>query len=304
MSRQQVLLIDDTDTIHKLVRARLADEPVDVHSAWTADEGLGLALSLAPDVILLDLDIPGDCDGFETCRRLKANHATAGIPIVLLTGVRDPEARMHGLDLGALDYVAKPFDAVELRARVRAALRMKNLTDLLATRAMIDGLTGLWNDAGLQRRLDAELSLSARSGRPLAFVVVDLDGFGKVNQAHGHRFGDEVLKAVARTITNDCRAEDVICRHGADAIAMLRPNSTAEQAFGAAERLRDAVMRIPFTSRTGPVTITCSIGVADNQEDRGALLLDLADRAVQRARKAGGNRTVNGCTLAPTTAAR
>jgi diguanylate cyclase (GGDEF)-like protein len=177
---------------------------------------------------------------------------------------------------------------------------VKHLMDLLATRAMIDGLTGLWNDGGLQRRLDAELSLSARSGRPLAFIVVDLDDFRRLNEEHGHRFGDEVLKAVARTILNDCRAEDVVCRHGADALAMLLPNSTAEQAMGPAERLREAVARIPFAARGVPVTVTCSIGIADNLEDRGAIMLDLADRAVQRAGRAGGNRSVNGCVISPT----
>lgn len=295
MTRQQILLVDDTEAIHQLVRARLADEPLDVHSALTAEQGLALAVSRAPDVILLDVDIPGGCDGFEVCRRLKADPKTAGIPVVLLTGVRDPEQRLHGLDLGALDYVIKPFDAVELRARVRAALRVKHLMDLLATRAMIDGLTGLWNAAGLQRRLDAELSLSTRSGRPLAFLVVDLDDFRQLNGAHGHRFGDEVLRAVARTIQSDCRAEDVVCRHGADALAMLLPNSTAEQAMGPAERLREAVARIPFTARGVAVSVTASIGVADNVDGRGALMLDIADRAVQQARKAGGNCSVNGC---------
>ena len=126
-------------------------------------------------------------------------------------------------------------------------------------------------------------------------MVIDIDDFRQLNGAHGHRFGDEVLKAVARTIQSDCRAEDVVCRHGADALAMLLPNSTAEQAMGPAERLRDAIARIPFTARGVAVSVTASIGVADNVDGRGALMLDIADRAVQQARKAGGNCSVNGC---------
>jgi diguanylate cyclase (GGDEF)-like protein len=293
MNRQKVLVIDDSDLIHKLVRARLADEPVEVHCAAGAADGLAMAASLSPDLILLDVEMPG-CDGFEACRRLKSDPATAAAPVVFLTGAATPEHKVQGLELGAVDYVTKPFDPAELRARVRAALRTKYLMDLLAKRAMIDGLTGLWNRACFEQRLATELSLAARTRRPLACALVDLDHFKSINDTHGHPFGDEVLRAVAQTLADASRAEDVVCRYGGEEFVLLLPNTTADHAHEFAQRLCAAVARTPFTARRGPVTVTCSIGVADNQNDRPAgEMVDLADKALYAAKQSGRNRAVN-----------
>src|SRR4051812_31479515 len=244
-----------------------------------------MACSLAPDLILLDVDMP-DCDGFEACRRLKADAATAGIPVIFLTGVCDPEQKVQGFELGAVDYVTKPFEPSELRARVRAALRTKYLMDLLAKRAMIDGLTGLWNRACFEQRLATELSLAGRTDRPVACALIDLDHFKQVNDNHGHPFGDEVLRTIAQVVVDACRHEDVVCRYGGEELVLLMPNTTAEQALELAERVRAAVAATPFTTARGPAKVTCSIGVADGLDGRGAAMVDLADKALYRAKQA------------------
>jgi DNA-binding response OmpR family regulator len=121
---QRVLIVDDTKNIHALVKARLAGEPVELQSAFSGAEGLAQAGTLLPDLILLDVDMP-DMDGFETCRRLKAQPATMNIPVVFLTGAGSTDEKIRGLELGAVDYVTKPFEPAELRAIVRAPLRTK-----------------------------------------------------------------------------------------------------------------------------------------------------------------------------------
>jgi diguanylate cyclase (GGDEF)-like protein len=300
--RQKVLVIDDSDLIHNLVRARLADQPVVVHSAATAADGLAMAASLAPDLILLDVDMPG-CDGFEACRRLKSDAATTAIPVIFLTGAGDPEQKVRGLELGAVDYVTKPFDPSELRARVRAALRTKYLMDLLAQRAMIDGLTGLWNRACFEQRLQTELALAARTARPLACALIDLDHFKLVNDTYGHPFGDEVLRTVAQVVVDACRTEDVVCRYGGEELVLLLPNTTAAHALELADRVRLAVSQTPFRTLQGSLKVTCSIGVADSLDGRAAAMVELADRALYRAKQSGRDQAVDACHPAFTAAA-
>nr|MBA3404273.1 response regulator [Gemmatimonadaceae bacterium] len=133
---QQVLLIDDSKQIHALVTSLLGDEPVTIHSAFDAQFGIVQAASLRPDLILLDVEMPG-VDGYETCRRLKADAVTASLPIVFLTARATTEEMVQGLNLGANDYVAKPFKLSELLSRVRAALRTSHLIRLLEDKALI-----------------------------------------------------------------------------------------------------------------------------------------------------------------------
>jgi two-component system cell cycle response regulator len=308
MRRQKVLVIDDSVLIHALVRARLEDEPVEMHFADGAVAGLAMAASIQPDLVLLDVDMP-EVDGFEACRRLKADPGTSGIPVVFLSGASTAQQKVQGLDLGAVDYVTKPFDPAELRARVRAALRTKYLMELLAKRAMIDGLTGLWNRACFEQRLASEMSLARRSQRPLSCAMLDLDHFKKINDTHGHPFGDEVLRGVAQLIQETCRAEDVPCRYGGEEFVLLLPNTPLAGAMALAERIRAAVSEYPFVARRARVPVTCSIGIADNflgAPDEAAgnnSLIDLADQALYRAKHEGRNRAVGALDLSEPTAA-
>ena len=136
MARQTVIVIDDSPAIQALVKARLRDEPIEIAFADTGAAGLALAARLKPDLILLDVDIP-EPDGFEVCRRLKTETATRDVPVIFLTGAASAEQKLRGLELGAVDYIVKPFDPADLRARVRAALRTKGLMDLLSEKAAV-----------------------------------------------------------------------------------------------------------------------------------------------------------------------
>jgi diguanylate cyclase (GGDEF)-like protein len=284
---QKLLIIDDGKPVHDLIRARLAGEPIELFSALDSATGLEMAKQLEPDLVLLDVGMPG-IDGFEVCRRLKGDPATMSIPVVFLTGATSTQDKIRGLDLGAVDYVTKPFDSAELKARVRASLRTKYLLDLLANKAQVDGLTGLWNRAYFEQSVIRQLSLCRRYGQPLACVLVDVDRLEPLNQRFGHPFGDEVIRAVGDVLQTSCRTEDLVCRYGGEEFAILTPNTPGERAMLLAERLRQSVALRVLTCRGQRLTVTCSFGVADAESDQSIVLE--ATEALARAKAGGRNR--------------
>ena len=288
---QKLLIIDDCESVHALLKVRLRGEPVEIASASNAADGIAAAKAGRPDLILLDVDMPA-MDGFEACRRLKADPDTMQAPVIFLTGSATTEQKIRGLEMGAIDYIAKPFEPAELRARVRAALRTKYLIDLLAQRAQIDGLTGTWNRAYLDARLTSETSLSRRTGRPLSCVMLDIDRFKQLNDAHGHPFGDEVIRSVAQVVQATVRNEDVVCRYGGEEFAVLLPNTTPEAALALAERLRTAVAQLALRHDGRDVPVTCSVGVSNAQANPPPSIIELADRALYQAKRDGRNRVV------------
>jgi diguanylate cyclase (GGDEF)-like protein len=287
----KILLIDDCRSIHGLVRLRLRDEPVELQCAFDGESGLKLAQSIKPDLILLDVEMP-EQDGFEVCRRLKADAATMSIPIIFLTGAGSTDQKIRGLELGAVDYVTKPFDPAELRARVRATLRTKYLMDLLSRKAMIDGLTGLWNRAYFDARLISDLSAAKRTGATLSCIMIDVDRFKQINDNHGHPFGDDVLRNIAQLLSDGCREEDTLCRYGGEEFAVLCPATSAEMAALLAERLRQAVQDMQIHRQGLVIPVTCSFGIADIHAAPPATVVEMADRALYEAKHTGRNRIV------------
>jgi two-component system, cell cycle response regulator len=292
---QHILLIDDSKSIHPLVVSLLANEPVTIHSAFDAQYGLVLAASLRPDLILLDVEMPG-VDGFEACRRLKADPATASLPIIFLTARAATEEMVSGLDLGANDYVTKPFKLAELLSRVRAALRTSHLVRLLEEKAMIDPLTGLGNRAMFGERFAAEVAIRIRSGSPLSCIALDVDHFKCINDRYGHPFGDHVLSKIGEVLTEICRVEDVACRHGGEEFVVLLPRTSADHAALLAERMRVIIAKIPFFQNGESITVTCSFGVAEAAGTFDRLMLERADQALYKSKEQGRDRV----SIAPT----
>jgi two-component system, cell cycle response regulator len=291
--RPRVLAIDDSDLVHRLLRARLRHERIDLHSVHTADEGIAAAKKLQPEVILLDIDLE-DLDGFEVLARLKADPITRDIAVIFVSASNETMDRVRGLDLGAVDFVGKPFDVGELKARVRSALRMQRLVKMLAQRAQLDGLTGLWNRAYLDDRLEAETASAIRYGNSLSLVLCDLDRFKSLNDSYGHPFGDEVLERTAG-ILGSGRSPDVACRYGGEEFALIAPGTDLMETMEVAERHRVRISEIQWTDRPG-VRISASFGVADLSCISGAptpeKLIAAADQALYRAKKAGRNQVV------------
>ena len=287
-----ILVIDDSPDIHALLQVRLRDEGCELLQTLEPETALELALANAPDLVLLDVDMPG-ISGFEVCRRFKSNPLTAHIPIIFLSGMLDQAAKVQGLDLGAVDYVTKPFDPVELRARVRSALRIKLLQDQLIALARIDDLTRMWNRSYLDSRLDQELAAAQRSGRPVSLIMLDADHFKRINDEHGHAAGDTVLRAIGLRVNASLRRADAGCRYGGEEFALLLPSVDAPTAFATAERIRLAIKEGPIEVGSVWLSVTASLGVVGTDdfdslhEVTAAELLKRADAALYEAKRRG-----------------
>jgi len=286
----KVLLIDDSPDALAVAKARLSADNLDVVCASDGGAGLEAARREKPDLILLDVDMP-DMSGFDVCRTLKSDGELSMIPVIFLTGSTDTADKVKGLDLGAVDYVTKPFDAFELRARVRAALRTKHLQDLLTEHARIDPLTELWNRRALMDRLDQEWSRINRYDCSIACVMVDLDHFKRINDAHGHRIGDEMLRLVAKVLADQCRQSDLAARYGGEEFILLAPNEGAAGAVRLAERCRQEIEEIRMEVGGREVTVTASFGVADSASASSPEeMIGSADAALYQAKRDGRNR--------------
>ncbi len=289
-----VLLIDDSADVHRLLAARLRHEPIELHSASTGSEGLERALALSPSAILLDLDMP-TMDGFAVLRALKDNPATAQTPVLVLSGMAESGEKVSAFELGAVDYVTKPFDFMELRARLRSALRVQQLIKLLAERAELDGLTGLGNRAQFNRRWREEVAEALRFGRPLSLAIMDLDHFKRINDTYGHPAGDDVISTFGRLIQSCVRTIDLVCRYGGEEFVLVMPGTGPAEAGVVADRIRQSLGATVWP-RHPEHRVTCSLGICGTSTGRATLTpeawLEIADKALYQAKHTGRNRAV------------
>lgn len=291
--KPQVLVIDDSMDVHRLLKARLRTEDLEFREATDGSGGLRLAEEHLPTVILLDLDMPG-MDGFEVLRVLKENPRTLQIPVIVLSGLQSSQDKVTAFDLGAVDYVTKPFDLTELRVRVRATIKMQRLIRMLAQKAQIDGLTGLWNRVFFNTRLSEEIGRLSRRAGNLSLAVLDIDHFKSVNDTYGHPAGDAVIQGLAKLLVKECRHTDSVCRYGGEEFGIIMPDTAMTDAKNVAERIRVAFEQLNWPRHPERKT-TVSIGVA-SVGGLGAIsqeaLLETADRNLYTAKHGGRNRVV------------
>lgn len=284
----RVLIIDDSPEVHRLLKARLRHEELELISAHSGAEGLRFAATRTPALVLLDLDM-ADMDGFEVLRRLKNETATLDIPVIVLSGLHGAQDKVSAFDLGAVDYITKPFNLTELRVRVRSALRLHRLVQMLAQRAHIDGLTGLWNRSHFDARWSDEVAECVRHGRPLSLAMLDVDHFKLINDAYGHPAGDAVLQGLARIFERECRCEDIACRYGGEEFAIVMSQTSPDDAARLCDRIRIAV-RETVWPRHPDRNVTLSIGIAGSSclvKMDPARWLEIADRTLYSAKQAG-----------------
>lgn len=284
---KQILVVDDAPAIHTLVKALLADEPVDVHSATSPSYGLTLVGSLRPDLLLLDVDMP-EMDGYEFCRRMKADPSLWSVPVIYLSAQGESDQKVRGLELGAVDYVSKPFSNGELRARVRSALRTQALIANLESRELTDQLTGLGNRRMFQERMLAAISERNRTLKPIACAYIDLDGFTEINKLYGQPLGDWLLQKVGQVIRETYRPEDVTCRIRTDDFAVLMPDTSVDVAVSMAQAFKAQLHRSGLEYRGARIPITCGIGIAgsSHQQDH-----DVFGRAVSALERGGAKKS-------------
>jgi diguanylate cyclase (GGDEF)-like protein len=289
-----VLVIDDSADVHRLLRARLSQEELSFVSAYSGAEGLIAAERMQPSLITLDLNMDG-MDGFEVLRQLKAKPITQQIPVIILSTQASREDKVKAFDLGAVDYVAKPFEFTELRVRVRSAIRVHQLVQMLAQKAKVDGLTGLWNRAFFDGRWAEEFARASRYGQPLSVMLIDCDRFKSINDDFGHPAGDSLLQGLARIIQRECRQTDLACRYGGEEFIVIMPGTDADEATVLAERIRVGVESATWP-RHPQRRVTLSAGVVGCSGAPAVSAdgwIEAVDQNLYRAKKEGRNRVIS-----------
>lgn len=305
MGKATILLVEDNKGQADIIREYLSRNGYDVVSVEDGVSAFKAARIGPIDLILLDRVLP-DMDGSEVCRWLKLDQKTRDIPVIMLTVRSAMTDKVTGLEAGADDYLPKPFDEAELNARIYARLRSKlqqdelkkkntQLEDMLTrveSLAILDPLTGLFNRRRFETILTNEFKRAARYQSALSCMLIDIDHFKTVNDTYGHQAGDIVLKEVAQLLQTTLREVDTPARWGGEEFIVLSPNTTRENAFKAAERIRVAVGGHRFTV-IGSHHVTVSIGVAgmpDPALDSLDKLVHAADVAMYEAKKKGRDR--------------
>jgi diguanylate cyclase (GGDEF)-like protein len=292
--KPRVLIVDDERFNLNTLNGLLRDD-YRIMVATHGEQGLKAALSGRPDLILLDITMP-DLDGYEVCRRLKGDPLTQGIPVIFITALSDAADETRGLELGAADYITKPFHPAVVRARVRTQMRLKQQSDLLESYAFRDGLTSLANRRAFDERSAQEWSRSQRTGRPLSVILLDVDHFKLFNDHAGHAAGDDCLKGVARCLEAPMRrATDLVARYGGEEFVVLLPDADHANALAVGEALRAGVAGSSMAHPASPVAphVTISVGVATSVAKQGstfAHLLQQADQALYGCKRGGRNR--------------
>lgn len=293
MAGTTILLIDDDEAIHQEVDTILEDVVERILHTQRPDDGIRMAIQHRPDVILLDINMPA-MDGLKVCRHFKETEELRDVPVLFLTIDRSVQQIAKALDVGGSDYIMKPCNEVELRARVRVALRTKRMIDLLKVQARIDALTGLKNRAALDDALNAAIAAYDRLGQPMSLLMMDLDHFKKVNDTHGHGVGDRMLQRVGAVVSSRHRPYDVACRFGGDEFAIVYASAELPDAERAARRLLTTLSGITVVVGEDRVTPTASGGLVSIMElpsgANASTLLKAADAALYRAKSAGRNR--------------
>jgi diguanylate cyclase (GGDEF)-like protein len=291
----KILVVDDEDKTAQVMRDWYKGQPVQILEAKDGDEGVRGAISEKPDIILMDLMMPRT-NGFEASRRLKADPATAGIPVILLSARREPQTKREGFDAGIDQYVEKPFDLDEMDARIRSMIEKSRAYLRLEEEATVDEKTGLANYRVFFKKLREEWERSERYKLPLSVVMLDLDDFKKVNDSVGHPAGDKVLREFAMLVSGGARGTDLAARYGGEEFAMILPHTDRERAERVAERVRAAVADFSFLEPDHPLRVTVSAGVATFGPSpviaSAEQLVAAADRALYAAKKAGKNRVI------------
>jgi len=304
-----VLVVEDEANSRFLLKTYLESVGYSVRMAKSGEEALRKIAEEPPSAIVLDVMLP-KMDGYTVCKRLKSSRTTHFIPIVLATALRGNEERIRGIEVGADDFISKPYNRVELLTRVKSLLRIKKLHDALEQKiaelekakeklrklSVTDGLTNLFNHRAFKKQLQLEISRSRRFGLPISLLMMDIDHFKMYNDRFGHPSGDNVLKHFSQILSENIREVDCLARYGGEEFALILPGTDKKSAKVVAEKLRRLIewASFPNADKLPSGRVTVSIGVASfphDAEDEEELV-KRSDEALYKAKNSGRNRTV------------
>ena len=296
---EDVLIADDDPVSRRLLQVSLGNAGYRVVMAADGEEALRILNERdCPRLAVLDWMMPA-MDGVEVCRAVRGSAREPYLYLILLTAKGQQTEIIEGLEAGADDYITKPFDLQELKARLRSGKRILELQEQLVTareqlriQATHDSLTGLFNRMAILEALDREVTRANRENRPVAVMMADLDHFKFINDTHGHQAGDAVLQETARRMLASVRTYDFVGRYGGEEFLVVVPGSDLPAAAELAERLRQSVSAQPVCVAGAMISTTLSLGLAvsTGKFDRPEQLLQQADQALYAAKRAGRNR--------------
>jgi diguanylate cyclase (GGDEF)-like protein len=295
----RILIADDDPMSRRLIQKTLERDGYEVTAVENGRRAAELlCTSDGPRIALLDWVMP-ELDGLAVCRQVRQNKHQSYVYMVLLTSKEAKEDVIAGLESGADDYLTKPFNPEEMKARLRTGLRILDLEDRLIVareemrfKATHDPLTSLWNRGVILELLERELARSHRERVSTAIILGDLDNFKQINDTCGHLAGDEVLRETAKRLLGSVRSYDFVGRYGGEEFLIVLSNCNSANGLARAEEIRKAIGQSPIQTPVGPIPVTMSIGLLLSQEWglRPALvLLREVDAALYAAKEAGRN---------------
>lgn len=293
-----VLVVDDVRQNLKVVGTMLDQVGYQTTFSTSGYQALERVEMACPDLIILDLMMPG-ISGLDVCQTLMSNPKYREIPVIFLTASHRQDHLLKAFEVGAVDYVTKPFNAAELLARVRTHLELKHTRDQLRRAltelqrmATTDFLTGTLNRWRFFEAVQQEFERSRRYGKEFALLMIDIDRFKQINDTHGHLVGDEVLKRLAAAIQQSLRQVDYFGRYGGEEFSVLLPETELEQAQQVGDRLRSLVSSLEILVDEQVTSITVSIGITtyDPKDVNIDAVFERADQALYQAKRTGRNR--------------
>jgi len=302
LSKKQMILVVDDVVENVDVLFHLLKTDYTLAAARSGAKALHMVKKRLPDLILLDIIMP-EMDGYEVCRRLKADNATRDIPVIFISSLSEAIDEARAFNLGAVDYITKPFQPIVVKARVRTHLNLKQKSDMLAEMVCLDGLTNIYNRRRFDKTLLQEWKRMARNKKNLAMIMIDIDHFKLYNDHYGHIEGDECLKKVACVLQDALnRPGDFLARYGGEEFVVLLPETNMKGACHIAENMRQAILglKIAHAQSASAPYVSISLGVAVYQpsstKDSSSPvdLIAAADSMLYEAKNRGRNQVWGG----------
>lgn len=293
--KPKILIVDDLTENVDLLMFILKSDYI-VSGALNGEMALQIAQENKPDLILLDIVMP-DMNGYEVCRQLKSNESTKDIPIIFITALSEALNEARAFSAGAVDYIAKPFTPLIVKARIQTHINLKIKTDMLEQLVELDGLTGIFNRRKFDVLLNNEWNRALRKQKPISLMLIDIDHFKLFNDNYGHANGDECLKKIAECMKNSfMRSSDAVCRYGGEEFAVILPETDLEGAENLAEIFRLGIEALNITHEYSETAdhVTASIGVAtvipDPPNNSPSDFIEIVDTMLYESKRKGRNR--------------
>lgn len=294
--RISVLVCENSQVQLRILSEAVREAGYEVHTAPNADDALALLNLMPVDIFLTGIEV-GTTSGLEACWSLKSNPETETVYTIVVTASGQEKRLEESLDAGADDFIRKPVNMTELRARLRAASRLVRMQKQFRRMAETDALTGAANRRAFMQYLESRVDRARRQDVPVAAVMVDLDHFKRTNDTYGHAVGDQVLVQTVRQVEACLGERDMLGRLGGEEFAVVMPGRDGPAAVDAAERIRRAVAAVDVRVANGdriPVTASLGVSVLERDEMMATAegLLQAADEALYAAKAGGRDRVV------------